>query len=430
MFLYALSDAGWRAVLALAAGFSPYSVPPEAIGARTPLVAAVRLAILVGVALGVSLAVRRLGSRSPRTALLCALALLAVPIAAAYFSGDRGPLLRGAWITTPLVWTAIAAVLGGPLAARLTRSVSTLAARRVAIGLTTAGLAMGAASFALAYPALSSRDAMWSQALANNPGDENAARAVAVRERSQGNTRAAFETFATCRRLRPKSCTCAEGAADQALDLGRYYDAREALDATVTCERSGRRMALTAEALIGTRELEAGLREAELALGQNRDEPHAVYARAWGAYLKGGPSTARADAKRAVDLGRGTPARLLYGLLLFNAGDLDLASAEFQAILAAEPDNVQATYDAALVAQKKNQYRDAREGYLRALKLDPTLSDARYNLAVLTYAQGATMEAQHHVDEFAAAYPSDPRIAALRQILATPPPRRALTVGD
>jgi hypothetical protein len=40
------------------------------------------------------------------------------------------------------------------------------------------------------------------------------------------------------------------------------------------------------------------------------------------------------------------------------------------------------------------------------------------------------MEAQHHLDEFATAYPDDPRITSLRQLVATPPTRAAMTVGN
>ncbi len=430
MSLFALSDAAWRVVLLYALGVAPYAAPPEGVGARTPVVAAVRFAIFVAIALALTIVVRRAGARHPRLALLAALSLVGVPIAAFVFAGDRGPLARGAWVATPLVWCTIAAALGGPAAARLSRGAGERVARRTAVGLVAVGLTLGAASIALAAPQLMSRDALWTRAMAINPGDENAARAIALRARGRGDAHGSYDTFAACLRLKPKNCGCAEGLAEDATDLGRHLDARTALDATVTCPPTAHRMALTAEALVGTRALDEGIREADLALAQSPDDARATYARAWGTYLKGNGTSARADAKRAVELGRGTQARLLYGLLLYVAGDLDLASAEFQAILASEPNNVQATYDSALVAQKKSQYREAREGYLRTLKLEPSMADARYNLVVLTQGLGATMEAQHHLDEFVAAYPNDPRATSLRQLLTAPPPRRAVTLGN
>ncbi len=430
LFAFALSDAAWRVVLLFALGVAPYAAPPEAIGSRTPLVASVRLAILLGIALALTLTVRRAGRRRPRLAVLAAATLALVPITAFVCAGERGPLARGAWVAAPLVWATIATALGGPLAARVARGADARGARRAAIGLFGLGAALGAASLALAAPMLGSRDALWTRALAMNPGDEHAARAVALRARERGEQGPALQIFASCRAARPSSCICAEGFAEDATDLGKYEGARAALDATITCTATARRLALTAEALVGTRAFDEGLRQADLALAQSPDEARAVYARGWATYLKGNPGAARADAKRAVELGRGVPARMLYAMLLISAGELDAAATELHAVLAAQPSSAQATYDLALIAQKKNQYRDAREGYLRALKLDPQMADARYNLVVLTRDLGATLEAQHHVDEFVAAYPNDPRILALRMLVATPPPRRALTVGN
>jgi Flp pilus assembly protein TadD len=99
-------------------------------------------------------------------------------------------------------------------------------------------------------------------------------------------------------------------------------------------------------------------------------------------------------------------------------------------MLAESPDDAHAVYDLALVADRRQQYHDAREGYLRALRLDPQMADARYNLAVLTFSRGAVQEAQHDADEFAARYPNDPRILPLRRMLASPPPRTAMTMGQ
>jgi hypothetical protein len=68
----------------------------------------------------------------------------------------------------------------------------------------------------------------------------------------------------------------------------------------------------------------------------------------------------------------------------------------------------------ALNAQKDGRYHDAREGYLRALSLDPKMADARYQLAVITQAAGAYGEAEHNIEQLEAISPNDPRVAELR----------------
>jgi Flp pilus assembly protein TadD len=180
-------------------------------------------------------------------------------------------------------------------------------------------------------------------------------------------------------------------------------------------------MGVEAESLVGTPgSLDEGLGEAGRVLEKTPDDPHALFARAWGSVLKGRPADAKADAQHAVALGRGIPAELLYGLVLFQDRDLAGADAQFTHVIAEDPSNVQATYDHALVADRQQRYHDAREGYLRTLALEPGNADARYNLVVLTHAHGASLEAQHHVDEFALKHPNDGRVLALRQLVATP----------
>jgi thioredoxin-like negative regulator of GroEL len=406
--LFALSDAAWRVVVLLALGVAPYAAPVGAAGARTRTEALLRLAVFLVLAAAGTGVVRAAGRTRPRLALAVAVGLLALPVTSLVVAGERGPLARGAWIAAPLVWSAVAVALGGLTGPRSrAHALAALAA------------VVGVGSLVVAAPRLRARDLLWARAFAESPGDESAARVVAAQARARGDVRGALTAWSACHDARPAGCECAAGVAESALDLGRYAEARAALDATPACTRDARRLGGVQGARVGapTRALDA-------------TEPHGAYARAWGRYLKGDVAGARPAADEAVKLGRGVPARLLQGLLLYGAGDLDRAAAEFQAVLAADPTNVQATYDAALVAQKRNQYREAREGYLRVLRLDPTMSDARYNLVVLTHDLGATMEAAHHADAFAAAYPQDPRIATLRRIVAAPPPREALTIGN
>jgi tetratricopeptide (TPR) repeat protein len=289
-------------------------------------------------------------------------------------------------------------------------------------------IALGMGSLFAGRTKISPREALWRGALAIDPGSAPAALAVAASDNTRNERAAALDVLTACVHLHPDSCACAEGAAGQAIDGGRYPDARRLLDGSDSCARTARRIALNAEALIGTSALDDGEREAERAIEHDSGDPHAVYARAWATSLRGRPLDARADAERAVALGRGIPAELLLGTILFGAGDLPAAKAQFERVLAEDPTSPQATYDCALVADRQLRYHDAREGYLRALQLDPKNADARYNLVILTHANGATLEAKHHLDVFEASYPGDPRIPQLRGALGTPSPMRAMTL--
>jgi tetratricopeptide (TPR) repeat protein len=279
-------------------------------------------------------------------------------------------------------------------------------------------IAAGAASFVLSGDRFRSRDRMWQEAVRANPGNEAAALAVAKQQRQSGDAKSAHDTLVACAKSRPDACTCEEAADADAIDIGLYSEARASLEAPSPCPRTARRLGLIAESLVGTGAIDDGLHQAELAIAADPNDAHAAYARAWGLQLKGQQQDAKKYAEQAVALQRGLVANLLLGLIDFQLGDLDAASAQFKAALAVDPTNVQATYDTALVAQKKNQYHDAREGYLRTLKLDPAYADAHFNLIVLTFNAGAVGEAQHHLEQFSAKCPTDPRLPQLRGMLA------------
>jgi Flp pilus assembly protein TadD len=82
--------------------------------------------------------------------------------------------------------------------------------------------------------------------------------------------------------------------------------------------------------------------------------------------------------------------------------------------------DARAVLETAQAAQRQGRFHDAREGYLRALALDPTLADARYSLAILTHAAGANEEASHDLAELEKIAPGDPRIAQLKELLKAP----------
>ena len=109
-------------------------------------------------------------------------------------------------------------------------------------------------------------------------------------------------------------------------------------------------------------------------------------------------------------------------------GDLDGAETILKAMQAEGPPNAHVLYNLALIADKRNKYNDARNGYLATLKLDPTYKEARYNLALLTYRRGVLEEAKNHARKYAEMAPNDPSAAALTRMVsggaapaATPP---------
>jgi tetratricopeptide (TPR) repeat protein len=421
--MFGVSDAAWRVLLLLAEGLAPWGVPVEAIGARTLVVASFRLALAAAIYGVATWGVRCATGRYPGVAALGALTLLAAPLISAVCSGDRGPLARGVWFLSPLIWATLAAIVAGPIA----DAARVVSERRVRFVLGAVVIALGVGGVVAGRSRLASRESLWRSAFAIDPGNAAAAVAVADIDDATNHRAAALDALLACTHFHPDSCPCAERAASEAIDDGRYRDARRLLDGSDACGRTARRIALNGEALIGTSALDDGEREVERAIEHDPNDAHAVYARAWAASLRGRPADARADAERAVALGRGIPAELLLGTILYASGDLPGADAQFQQVLARDPNSVQATYDRALVADRLSRYHDAREGYLHTLQLDPANADARYNLVLLTHGHGATLEAKHHYEVFVTSYPGDHRSEQLRQVLATPSPTRAMT---
>src|SRR6185369_13562429 len=127
----------------------------------------------------------------------------------------------------------------------------------------------------------------------------------------------------------------------------------------------------------------------------------------------------------------GDGARAVLGLVRYYQGDLTGARAAFEAMLANEPDDLDATYNLALVAQKQDHYGEARRLYLTVLRATPKHLQARYNLALLAHSIGADQEAKHHLELLEKAAPADPLVATLREALAKPTqrPGQMLTLG-
>ena len=416
--LRTLGELALRAFASLGVALFPAWFPAEV---RTPtdggalaLLALAFVAFVFAVGLGVT----RLARVDRPSAALVALAVLALPAAAWAHRDEGGPLLRAAIWLTPLLWLAIATATSRVLLPRWMGPDARPRAsvRRAAFVLP---LAVGAALLFAARPRLASRAEMWRAAVAADPGNEPAALALAFDARRAGDAEGEGTILRGCATARAGTCRCADAFAANALDRDRSSDALETVArALEQCGPTAARNGMRAEALASLLPRDAAL-AADAALAEDPNEPHALYAKA---AVDPSPEARRAYAVRAVEHGRGARANLQLGVLLLGSGDLDGAAAAFEAVLRASPADARATYDLALVAQRRGRYRDAREGYLRALALNPGLVDARYNLVVLTHAGGFDDEARHHLDKLIAADPRYPGILQATALLHPPAP--------
>lgn len=122
---------------------------------------------------------------------------------------------------------------------------------------------------------------------------------------------------------------------------------------------------------------------------------------------------AKIEVDQAITNGAGREAHILAAKLAVLRDDLAAAS-DLLAKYAGDTGDALVQYNVGLIAQRRNEYNRARNAYLAAAKADPTLSAARFNLAILTWDAGVREEAQHHARKFLEMAPADPRAAELR----------------
>jgi tetratricopeptide (TPR) repeat protein len=177
---------------------------------------------------------------------------------------------------------------------------------------------------------------------------------------------------------------------------------------------------MLAQALALAGQAEAAEREAQAGLAEGGDPAKLRYALALAYERTGRYPEASQEAARAVDAGAGREARLLAGALAILINDLDAAARWLEPLVKEDPDDAEARYNLALIADKRGDYNAARQGYLATLKADPRNGDARYNLALLTSRAGVTEEARHHVRKLIDMFPDDPRGKQLAQSIGLP----------
>lgn len=131
---------------------------------------------------------------------------------------------------------------------------------------------------------------------------------------------------------------------------------------------------------------------------------------------------ARSEVELALAAGAGRDAKLLAAKMAILRDDLDAALRLLEPLAATQPDDALVLYNLGLIAQRRNEYNNARSRYLAAIKADPSYAPARYNLALLTWEAGVKDEAQHHALKFLELSPTDPLAVELRSTILAPTP--------
>jgi tetratricopeptide (TPR) repeat protein len=391
------------------------SPEPRPAGTTGGLLAAVALvALLAAAAMLKPKAASRLGRWA---AALWWVAVAAATAGALVCSGPRAPLGRAVPFVAPFVWAALAVTAAAVAERRLRGRVP-----RPALAAAAVVVVLGAASVGSAAPLLRSRERMWQAALAQDPANETAV-LHAVDALTQHRKHAdALAVAEKCIAAEPAVCVCHALRARAEIrqrrpDVGMQH-AQAAVD---LCPASPMAIAAKAEALVMSGAAAPGL--AEAARGLELVAGHPDGAAAWLHYVHalalesadGGSKRdeARRELDQAIELGAGRDAKLAAANMAFAANDLDGAQRWSEAMLADDAKDIDAIYNRALVAHKRDDYNHAREGYLATLKLEPDYAVARFNLAVLTWKRGAREEAKNHVRKFIERFPDDARGAEL-----------------
>ena len=425
----------YRALLLLGLAIAPRVFSPDPATPKNVAIALfVPLIVLGGLLAAAYSAKKRLQTLEARVAAgLVWVAVAAALAGAITFSGSRAPLARGAAPVALFVWPALAAVAatlaGTFLGSSFKHKRTGAAALVLAGGLFVHGDAhknMGGAAF------------MWKTALDREPANEAAFERVTATLVAQGKLDDANKRAAACLRANPTACPClvtkatilqrkiVQGRADQ------YKAESERLvsvasDAAKACPNVTAARAIHAEALAAAGKLDEANAEADEALTMDDDPSRAHAAKATVLLREGKTAEAQAEAAKAQEGSGGRDAKMMLVQLAITNNDLDGAEATLKALQAANPQDADVAYDLALIADKRNKYNDARNGYLATLKLDPTYKDARYNLTVMTHRRGVIEEAKSHARKFAEIAPDDPRVGPLLQLVNGSAPTQAPT---
>lgn len=234
-----------------------------------------------------------------------------------------------------------------------------------------------------------------------------------------GKSARAISLGGECARQEP--CTCVRTALTAALDEELQDVVLQGSEALFAQCEPGELDGLRAEGLARARSVEDATTLARARLQKEAKDPYALYALAHAFYVAGDSAQASQLVHQAIAARRGETAHLLAGLIAYSVRDFPEATRQFRKMLELNPASVAGHYNLGVAALAQNQYRDARESFLAALRYNPKHKEARQNLAIVTHSRGAQDEAKHHLAEYAKLVePSDPQLAQLRARLSRP----------
>ena len=218
---------------------------------------------------------------------------------------------------------------------------------------------------------------------------------------------------------RGDGCEYAEVAAHAALDADLHSLVPALLDAAPPkCPRAVVLQGQRAEALARAGLAAPAESLANEALKTNPGSSYALLALARTAYDKNLMTECSTFAGQALANGRGKEAERLLGRASLAQGRTKEAEAHFQAVLKADPNDVEAAFSAGVCNDKLGRYHQAREAFLQVLQIDPKHVEARKYLVLLAHRAGANDEARHHLAKLAELEPKDsPLIAQLQATL-------------
>jgi tetratricopeptide (TPR) repeat protein len=413
----ALADLLVRALSVMALALAPPFSSPAPAAARGPLPGVAAGVVLAALLLAAGTLRVRLGGRAGlAAAVLIGAAVAAALIGADVFHAERAPLGRGVLYVAVPLWAGLAVVAVAVAGRRFGHDEGNRRRARALAGALVAGVFL--VLFASSGRWLFSPENMWLEALRYDGDDDAAVEALTRASMRAKRYEAARAVVDRCLVVSPGACACLAGRAEIGL---RTLAAPQAIDgaraALGRCPQSLAARATLAEALAVYGDAEQAEQEARAGL-RMADDARLHYALGLALQRFGRGAEALDEAKRAMKLGAGRDASLLVGSLAITAGDLGTATEALRPLVAANPDDAEATYDLALVAQKSGDYNAARQGYLAALRANPRFAEARYNLVDLTLSRGAVDEARHHLDRFVATFPDDARGAVLARRVA------------
>ena len=373
---------------------------------------------------------------------LAALAGLGVLVAAAW---ARSPLaaLFGAWIALALLpllglslMTKIAlfqehrgflAVAGfGGLVALVVRAVRAWPDRlRRPVLAAVAGLALAAGGLTAARVAVWGDEvALWEDAVAKAPQSPIGHLNLGAAYERTGDTERAVNSYRRALALAPTHPLAYANLGRLFQARGEYLHARAALEAAVRLDpedvRSAVSLALVLDASADASSADALFRRAGDLVAAHPERVTAELALAEA--LAQGPRWERAvshyravlDRRPAVGGNRQAQARLGLGFVAERRGDLDAARAAYGDAIRLDPDLTDARYNLANVTLRVGRREDAIALYERVVADAPSFFLARYNLGRLYEQAGRLGEAREQFAAFLAEVPAAPAYAEAR----------------